>query len=182
MRFLVVNGFDSTEHPVVRRVVDVLESGGHTVSTVTTERDGFDRPMSTEERLVYHEEGRNIVSPEVRDSVALVRDCEAMVFCYPTIADNPPHPVKNWLDRVLLLGVAFRFNSREKVRPGLTHVRRLGVVTTVVDSGERAGETGRRTILRTLRFNCALTCRRRFVALRAEHPDLARIDRELGSW
>ncbi|HEC10748.1 MAG TPA: hypothetical protein ENI86_14470, partial [Acidimicrobiales bacterium] len=133
MRFLLVNGFEDAEHPVTRRVVEVLGSSGHTVAVVNTAAEGFDRPMSTEERLVYHEEGRNIVAPEVRESVALVRDCEAMVFCYPTVADNPIHPVKNWLDRVLLLGVAFRFNAREKVRPGLTHVRRLGVVTTIKD-------------------------------------------------
>ncbi len=72
----------------------------------------------------------------------------------------------------MVLGVAFVFDAKQRVRPGLKNVRRLGVVTTTPHSRFatwRARDLGYRTIMRTLRLNCHPLCRRTFIRLPAGH-------------
>lgn len=181
MKVLTISGFDSPSHPVVAVAIEALREGGHHVQLVTPAECGFSEAMSSTERELYHDEAANVVSSAVAESIAHVGSSQALLFCYPTVVDMMPAPIKNWLERVMLPGVAFGFNARGKVRPGLSHISRLGVVTTVTPQSG-AGGAGRRTLMRALRLNCGLWCRRTFVALDGERPRVELVSSRLGSW
>jgi putative NADPH-quinone reductase len=77
--------------------------------------------------------------------------------------------IKGWLDRVLVPGLAFLMPDGENddIRPGLTHITRLGVFTTCGASfwlTRFVGAPGRRTLLRGVRLLCAKKCRTVFAA------------------
>jgi len=181
VKVLTISGFDSHSHPVVAVAIEALREGGHHVQLVTPAECGFSEAMSSTERELYHDEAANVVSSAVAESIAHVGSSQALLFCYPTVVDMMPAPIKNWLERVMLPGVAFGFNARGKVRPGLSHISRLGVVTTVTPQSG-AGGAGRRTLMRALRLNCGLWCRRTFVALDGERPQVELVSSRLGSW
>jgi putative NADPH-quinone reductase len=68
--------------------------------------------------------------------------------------------LKGWLDRVLVPGLAFLMPQAEgeTIRPGLTHITRLGVFTTCGASWwltRLVGAPGRRTLLRGVGLLCA---------------------------
>jgi putative NADPH-quinone reductase len=91
-----------------------------------------------------------------------------LIFVYPTWWYGLPAMLKGWLERVLLPGVAFEIpEDGTAIRPGLTHVGRLGVFTTCGASRWLTllmGAPGRRTLLRGVRSLCAPRCRTHFVA------------------
>ncbi len=186
MRVLVVDSFDP-DGPgahTADAAVEVLAEAGHDVRRISLVTDEFTPFMSTAERLVYHDEGSNILTDEVRRSVEALAWAEGLLFAYPTVCFNPPARLKAWMDRVLLPGVAFGFDDAGRVAPGLTHIRRLGVVTSGPHgriATARARDGGRRMIMRALRMNCAKTCRRTFVSVGGpgEHKALSR---KLSRW
>jgi len=183
----MIDGFDPNDPDVASadKAADVLTDAGHEVRRVSLVEEDFTPFMSAEERSCYHDEGSNIISDEVRRSVDAVRWADALLFVYPTVCFNPPARVKAWLDRVLLPGVAFGFDDAGRVAPGLTHIRRLGVVTTSVHSRvatARARDGGRRMIMRALRMNCAKTCRRSFIPVSVGARGARSISRRLGRW
>ncbi|WP_298917306.1 NAD(P)H-dependent oxidoreductase [uncultured Roseobacter sp.] len=95
--------------------------------------------------------------------------CDTLIFVYPTWWYGMPAMLKGWLDRVLLPDVAFKLpNSQsQKIRPGLTHITRLGVFTTCGASWwvtHLIGSPGRRTLLRGVRAICARRCKTTFAA------------------
>ena len=135
-------------------------------------------------------------SPANRAPVADETDdlawCDTLIFVYPTWWYGLPAMLKGWLDRVLVPDLAFLMPSApgETIRPGLTHIGRLGVFTTCGASRWLTflvGSPGKRTLLRGLRFLCARRCRTAFAAhylmdsstpeSRAAH--LARVDRAM---
>jgi NAD(P)H dehydrogenase (quinone) len=68
--------------------------------------------------------------------------------------------IKGWLDRVLVPGLAFLMpdGQNDDIRPGLTHITRLGVFTTCGASfwlTRMVGAPGKRTLLRGVRLICA---------------------------
>lgn len=186
LRILVIDGFepDAADRQAVDTAVTILEQAGHEVTRLSLIDEGFANAMSADERAAYHETD-NIVSDDVARSVELVKSSEALLFCYPTQTFQVPQIIKAWLDRVLLPGVAFVFDNAGRVSPGLTHIQRLGVITTRPHSRlavARARDGGRRTILWTLRLNCGLRCRRTFVGARTGEDHSVRIQRALRRW
>ncbi len=88
----------------------------------------------------------------VAEDVANVGWCDTLIFVYPTWWYGLPAILKGWLDRVLLPDVAFRMpDARNRtIRPGLTHIKRLGVFTTCGASWwltKLVGSPGRRTLV-----------------------------------
>ncbi len=187
MRVVVIDGFDpgDPDRSTAEACVEALIEGGHEVRRIRLVADDFTPFMSTEERRYYHDEGSNVLVDEVRRSVEAVGWAEALLFTYPTVCFNPPARLKAWLDRVLLPGVAFGFDDSGRVSPGLTNIRRLGVVTATPHgrlATARARDGGRRMIMRALRLNCAKTCRRTFISVASGRDRNGSVTRRLSRW
>jgi putative NADPH-quinone reductase len=151
--------------------VRTLERAGHHVTRLDLYRDDggpFEARLSPVERRAYHTDAP-IVSDDVARHAGLVQRADALVFVYPTWWNGLPAILKGWLERVLVPGVAFRFDPRtHAVRRGLTNVRRIVGITTY---GSPRGtvflmtDGGRRTLRRTLRGVCHRFTRTRWLAL-----------------
>ncbi len=190
MRVLVIDAYatDDPDRVVAERAVAVLAANGHHVDHLELAADAFEPFMSSAERAAYHTD-QPLVADDTTASAELVRAADALLFCYPTTTFTVPALLKGWLERVLVLGVAFVFDDRGRVAPGMRQVRRIGVVTTTPHAWlatRRRGDLGRRTIMWTLRLNCHRLCRRTFVsAPRGAGTDPAvgrRIERAVGRW
>ena len=186
MRVLLLDGYDPTEPD--RRVVDEavaeLCAGRHEVDLLAVH--AFNAVMSAAERVAYHSE-QPVISDDVRDSAERLRAAEALLFCYPTVAFNVPATMKGWLERVLVPGVAFVFDDKHRVRPGMANIRRIGAVTTSPHgrlARLRGRDAGKRTTARTLRLSAHKRCRTTFVAVPtpADDEGIDRIRRALRRW
>lgn len=105
----------------------------------------------------------------VADAASDLGWCDTLIFVYPTWWYGLPAMLKGWLDRVLLPDVAFLMPDgvNRTIRPGLTHIMRLGVFTTCGASRWLTffvGAPGKRTLLRGVRLLCAKRCRTAFCA------------------
>lgn len=129
--------------------------------------DGFQPLLTQAEWQGY------LNSPANRTPVAQGADdlqwCDTLIFVYPTWWYGLPAMLKGWLDRVMLPEVAFLMPDgvNKTIRPGLTHITRLGVFTTCGASRWLTffvGEPGKRTLLRGVRLLCAKGCRTAFAA------------------
>lgn len=175
---------DDPNHLVTETAVASLQANGHSVDVLDVHR--YNKMMSAEERAAYHS-NEPVVSEDVRDSVNRLRKAQSMLFCYPTVAFTVPATVKGWLERVLVPGVAFVFDEKHRVRPGMANIRRVGAITTSPHgriARLRARDSGKRTTARTLRLSCHRRCRVTFLSLPTplnEHAP-ARIHRALRRW
>jgi putative NADPH-quinone reductase len=129
--------------------------------------EGFDPVFSARDLADYTDVPSNRAF--VAEHVADLAWCDTLILVYPTWWYGLPAMLKGWMDRVLLPGVAFDMPApgRSGIRPGLTHIARLGVFTTCGASWwllAMMGAPGRRTLLRGLRSLCATGCRRVFAA------------------
>jgi len=148
----------SYTHAIADAAARGFGRAGQDVTTLDLYNLAFAPAMTMAERAAYHTE-QPLLDPLTVEHAALVRHADVLAFVYPTWWSAPPAILKGWLDRVLVTGVAFRFDHRGKVRPALTHVRHLVGVSTygapwayvkVVNDG------GRRMITRALRMSCGL--------------------------
>jgi NAD(P)H dehydrogenase (quinone) len=157
-------------HALAARAVCGLRAGGHDVELVDLYADGFRPAMSGEERLAYHGD-EPVCDPLVGRYAAIVERADALVFVYPTWWSGLPASLKGWLERVMLPGVAFRFDERtEKVRPALGHVRRIVGISTYGSPRwyvRAVNDNGRRTLTRALRVCCGIRTRSTWLGLYA---------------
>ncbi|MDM7971251.1 MAG: NAD(P)H-dependent oxidoreductase [Paracoccaceae bacterium] len=128
---------------------------------------GFDGALSRDEWRGYLDSPANRLP--VAEDVAALEWCDTLIFVYPTWLYGLPAVLKGWLDRVMLPDVAFLMPDgvNKTIRPGLTHVTRLGVFTTCGASRWLTflvGAPGKRTLLRGVRLLCARGCRTAFAA------------------
>jgi putative NADPH-quinone reductase len=157
----------SFSHAVARQAEASLSSSGHTVIVHDLYAEGFRPAMSIAERQAYHSP-EPVISDEVAQHVADIRAADMLVFVYPTWWSGLPAMLKGWLDRVMLPGVAFRFDDSNHVQPALTNVKRLVGISTY---GSRwlyvklINDNGRRTLLRTVRLSTGLRTRSTWMPL-----------------
>lgn len=188
-RVLVLEAFEAADpdRAVVDVAVETLQAAGHAVKklSLAAEFGGF---MSEAERAAYHGD-EPLVADDTIAAAAEIAKADAMLFCYPTTTFTVPATMKAWLERVLVPGVAFVFDSSGRVRPGMTNIKRLGVITTTPHARSvtrRARDGGRRTVLWTLRLSCGRRCRRSFVSIPMGSADTASttvdIERALNRW
>lgn len=128
---------------------------------------GFDPVLSALEHECYERHPENCVP--VQSDVDDLKWADTLIFVYPTWWYGLPALLKGWLDRVLLPEVAFLMPNEvnSTIRPGLTHITRLGVFTTCGASRWLTffvGAPGRRTLLRGVGLLCAPGCRKVFAA------------------
>ena len=184
---------DSITAAVRDTVLDRLRAQGAELRVIDLYARGFQPALGAEEHRLYLDDAVNRQGLE-RD-VDDLRWCDTLIFVYPTWWYGLPAMLKGWMDRVLLPGVAFLMPDamNRDIRPGLTHITRLGVFTTCGASWwltRFVGAPGRRTILRGLRLMCHRRCRTVFAAhylmdsstpeSRARH--LAAVARKVDRW
>jgi putative NADPH-quinone reductase len=177
-------------------VLDRLRAAGADTRLIDLYQSGFDPRLTAQEHADYEDPARN--RAPVAGHVADLQWCDTLIFVYPTWWYGLPAMLKGWLDRVLLPDVAFLMPdaTHPDIRPGLTHITRLGLFTTCGASWwltRYVSAPGKRTILRGLRLLCARRCKtvyaahhlmdRSTAATRAAHlrKIAARMDRFIGT-
>ncbi len=168
-----------------------LAASGHTVELRDLHREKFDPVLSTRQRETYFDAAEN--QRGLESHVASLRQAEALLLIYPTWWFGMPALLKGWLDRVWLPGVAFVLGGTTALRPLLTNIRRIGVVTTYGSPWWLlwwVGWPDRRIVRRGLRPLCARGCRIDWMGLTgmdADRPDrrrrfLATVEHRLSRW
>lgn len=174
MKVLVVSAHpaeDSFVSTLRDRVLDALEARSHLIRHHDLYKEQFD-PVFTEFERVNHVGDPRVKTerfPELAKYVDSLRWCEAIVMVYPTWWSGQPAILKGWFDRVLMNGVAWELPAgAARIRPMLTHVRRVVVVTTH-GSGKVVnviqGEGGKRTAFRSVRLMFSPRTRCRWIAM-----------------
>jgi putative NADPH-quinone reductase len=136
------------------KVVGTLEGRGWEVDDCDLNAEGFQPVLTAEERRGYHEVGPNC--GPVADYVERVRAADAMIMVFPVWNFGYPAILKGFLDRVFLPGVSFRLEGG-KVKPNLTHIRKLAAVTTYGGTRLRAfmvGDPPRKCVTRAVWHVC----------------------------
>ncbi|MEL6452078.1 MAG: NAD(P)H-dependent oxidoreductase [Pseudomonadota bacterium] len=134
-------------------VLEKLQRSGAETRLIDLYAEGFQPVMPPDEWTGYMDTPAN--RTPVEDHCAAVQWCDTLIFVYPTWWYGMPAMLKGWLDRVMLPDVAFIMptEGQKAIRPGLQHIRRLGVFTTCGASWwltRWIGAPGRRTLLRGL--------------------------------
>lgn len=159
---------DSFSHAAAARAVAGLRQAGHQVDVIDLYDEGFRATMTCAELIAY-DTGSPILDPQVAEHAARLRRAEIVVFVYPTWWSGLPAMLKGWLDRVMVPGVAFRLEGEPaKVRPALTHVRRIVGITSYGSTQpiiRLLADSGRRTITRAFRLACGFRTRTTWLGL-----------------
>lgn len=157
---------ESFVHAACDRALAGLRTGRHDVRLTDLHADGFQPAMTCEERRTHKVPG---VTPDLRQYGDDLAWAEALVLVYPTWWSGQPAMLKGWFDRVWVAGVAWKMEDGD-ARPTalLRHVRRIVIVTThgspkLVNALE--GESGKRTVTRSLRAMCSRRTRTTWCAL-----------------
>jgi NAD(P)H dehydrogenase (quinone) len=139
-------------------VITEFVSNGHEVRHHDLWAENFNPVFTAHERLNHVGDVAEKLNelPELRQHIEDLQWCDALVLVYPTWWSGQPAILKGWFDRVLMNGVAWVLpEGAARIRPLLTNVRRLVVVTThgsgkFVNALE--GESGKRTAFRSVRL------------------------------
>jgi NAD(P)H dehydrogenase (quinone) len=148
------------------RALDGLRSAGHEVRVSDLYADGFDPVMTAAERRAHKDPG---VAAELQRYADDLSWAEALVLIYPTWWSGQPAMLKGWIDRVWVAGVAWEMREGDRTpTPTLRKVRRIVVVTTHGSSkliNALEGESGKRTVTRSIRAMCSRRTRTTWCAL-----------------
>ncbi len=135
------------------RVVGTLGARGWEVDDCDLHAEGFQPVLTEAERRGYHEAGN---TAPVQAYVDRLLAAQALVMVFPVWNFGYPAILKGFLDRVFLPGVSFRLEDG-RVRPNLTHIRKLAAVTTYGGTRLRAigaGDPPRRCVCRAVWHVC----------------------------
>ena len=147
-------------------VMDALAEAGHETRLLDLYAIGFEPVMGCEERRVYNDMCRD--QHPLPEHAAHLAWAEGIVFVYPTWWYGLPAMLKGWLDRVWTPDITFEINKQSGViKPLMTHIRALGVVTTCGAPrwwSHVVGHPGVRTLTRGMRALFAKRCKTVFMA------------------
>ncbi len=148
-------------------VLDRLRAAGAEIRLRDLYAEGFHPILTAPEWTGYLDSPEN--RAPVRDHCADLEWCDTLIFVYPTWWYGLPAILKGWLDRVLLPDLAFLMpdGANRTIRPGLHHIRRMGVFTTCGASRWLTflvGAPGKRTLLRGVGLLLHPRARRVFAA------------------
>jgi putative NADPH-quinone reductase len=165
MNVVVVLGHPSADSycaAIFEMIVRALElQPSHNVTAIRLADEKFVPAMSTAERVAY-ETGTPLISDETKRHAEVLLQADALIFVYPTWWSGLPAQLKGWLERVFVLGVAFRFNKHGKIRPNLQNVRHIIGVSTYGSPWRYVkliNDNGRRTLTRAIRMSTGLRTR-----------------------
>ena len=173
MNIVVVLGHPSADSfcaAIFQEILRALESQPtHNITAIRLADENFITAMSTAERAAY-ETSSPLISDETKLHAAALKQAEALIFVYPTWWSGLPAQLKGWLERVFVLGVAFRFNDNNKIRPKLQNVRHIIGVSTYGSPWRYVkliNDNGRRTLTRAIRLSTGLHTRTMWCGLYA---------------
>ena len=165
MNVVVVLGHPSAESfcaAIFERIIRALElHSSHSVTAIRLADEKFATAMSTAERVAYETE-TPLISDETKRHAEVLLQADALIFVYPTWWSGLPAQLKGWLERVFVLGVAFRFNKNSKIRPNLQNIRHIIGVSTYGSPWRYVkliNDNGRRTLTRAIRMSTGLRTR-----------------------
>ena len=165
MKIVVVLGHPSADSycaAIFERIILALEAQpAHSVTAIRLADERFATAMSSAERAAYENEAP-LTSAETKRHAEILKQAEALIFVYPTWWSGLPAQLKGWLERVFVLGVAFRFNKNGKIRPNLQNVRHIIGVSTYGSPWryvKLVNDNGRRTLTRAIRMSTGLRTR-----------------------
>jgi len=136
------------------KTVEALGKAGWDVDDCDLNAEGFSPVLTEAERRAYHDEPDNIAP--VAPYVERLRKADALVMVFPVWNFGYPAILKGFLDRVFLPGVSFKLVDG-KVKPNLTHIRKLAAVTTYGGTRMRAfmaGDPPRKSVRRAVWHVC----------------------------
>lgn len=161
---------DSYTYACAEAATRGLTRAGHVVDMIDLAAESFRPAMSRDERLAY-ESDLPILDPMVADHAQRLLAADVLVFVYPTWWSGLPAVLKGWLERVMVPGVGFTLDEQtRKVRPGLTHIRRVVGISTYGSPWHYVklmNDNGRRILTRALRLSCGWRTRTTWLALYA---------------
>ncbi len=163
MRVIVVLGHpraDSYCAAILNAIVNSLRKK-HQVTEIRLADEKFTTAMTSNERHAY-ETDSPLISDDTRRHAQLLLQAEAIIFVYPTWWSGLPAQLKGWIERVFVLGVAFRFNEKNQIRPNLNNIRQIIGVSTYGSPWryvKLVNDNGRRTLTRSLRASTGLRTR-----------------------
>ncbi len=148
-------------------VLSRLEAADAEVRVIDLYQQSFSPVLTAHDLDIYEDAAQN--TDLVAEDVAHLKWCDTLIFVYPTWWYGLPAILKGWLDRVMVPEIAFLMPSeqRQTIRPGLTHIKRLGVFTTCGASRWLTflvGAPGKKTLLRGVGFLCAKPLKTAFAA------------------
>ena len=165
MNIVVVLGHPSADSycaAIFERIILALKSQStHNVTAIRLADEKFATAMSTAERVAY-ETSTPLINDETKRHAEVLLQAEVLIFVYPTWWSGLPAQLKGWLERVFVLGVAFRFNKNSKIRPNLHNVRHIIGVSTYGSPWrymKLINDNGRRTLTRAIRMSTGLRTR-----------------------
>ena len=160
MNVVVVLGHPSADSycaAIFESVVAGLERD-HDVTAVRLAEENFATAMSSAEHRAY-QTNSPLITDETRKHGEILRETQALIFVYPTWWSGLPAQLKGWLERVFVVGVAFKFNKRGKIRPSLQNVRHIIGISTYGSPWRYVkivNDNGRRTLTRAIRASTGL--------------------------
>ncbi|WP_337996422.1 NAD(P)H-dependent oxidoreductase [Oleispirillum naphthae] len=131
MRVLIVLAhprLGSFNHAIAAAVGAALAAEGHAVDTCDLYAEGFD-PLFAADELNRDCE----LPPRLAAEIDRLKAADAVVIVHPNWWSQAPAILKGWLDRVLRVGVAYRFGANEKgegVMVSLLNTQKALVFTT----------------------------------------------------
>jgi len=129
---------DSFNHAIGETVVQTLERNGHEVCYHDLYAEGFD-PLLPGDEIP---DGASL-PPEVRQHCDEIAEAEGIVVVHPNWWGQPPAILKGWIDRVIRVGVAYRFeegDGGEGVPIGLLRAHTALVLNTANTPEARENE------------------------------------------
>lgn len=171
MNVLVIHAHpdpESFSHHILAATLDGLKSAGHVTATIDLYAIDYPGAPSRDEWRAY-ETDRPVIDPTVAEHGDLVRWANALVFVYPTWWSAMPAIMKSWLERTMVMGLAFTLDERtRRVRPGLGHLQHLVGISTYGSPRwyvKLVNDNGRRTVTRTLKLSTGGTARTHWLAM-----------------
>jgi putative NADPH-quinone reductase len=149
------------------RTAAALTARGHEVRVTDLYAEDFQPELSAWEHAHHLDDPSG--KPDIARHVADLQWCDTLVLVYPTWLSAQPAMLKGWIDRIWVSGVVYRLpEGGNRIRPLLTNVRHLVVVTTHGSSkfiNVLQGEPGKRIVFRSIRLMCRRTVRTHWIAL-----------------
>jgi NAD(P)H dehydrogenase (quinone) len=165
--YLYCHPLPESFHAAIRDAALVgLKAAGHEVDLLDLYREGFDPVLTEEGRRSYHDVAQNRAGLE--PYIGRLMSAEAIVVQFPTWGFGMPAMLKGFCDRLLMPGVAFDLSDPAKVKPLLTHWRKIAGVVTYGRPWHMAkwmGDPPRKMVTRYLRWMTGGKARAEYHAL-----------------